>query len=357
MTAAARGMRMGELASYRLRKLLTVSFASALVSGVTTPFFFGFKLIPLVNGAIIGFFSALLILALRDFVLDPAASRWSVGRSFLVGFGSYSVVIVGVAVVSFKATGADKIFSPLRLYPYSLGFGMTFSLLANAVLVVSDIVGRQELAELLLGRYHRPASEHRVFLFMDLMGSTALAERLGNARYLEFLNEAYADLSEAIILTRAQIYKYVGDEIILTWKAAPGDASSAVRFFRAAQESLKSRGTAYLSRYGIVPRFRAGCHKGDVVTGQLGLLKKEITFIGDVMNTASRIMDEAKRLGYELVLSEAVYEELDSVNAREGVPLGETALRGKSRAVRLFGFYPRENLMETRESSSRDYEE
>lgn len=329
---------MRQVLRQRLRGAFVFSSVSATVSALVTPFFFGFQAVPLMNGFVIGFFASFFIMALNATALDRAAAKLAVWQLFSLGFAAYAAIIAGVAFVSFRVTGADALFGAGQLYTFSLAFGIAFSLVANAVIAVAGIVGSAELVQLLVGRYHRPALERRAFLFMDLRGSTAAAEALGDERFLSFLNEAYADLGEAAVATRAQIYKYVGDEIILTWRPGRRAAvASAVGFFRAAEEALLAKDKSYLSRYGLVPRFRAGCHLGSVVTGQLGLLKKEITYLGDVMNSASRIMDESKRLGYGLIISEAAYEGLDAAGRHSFADLGQVELRGKSRPMRLYG--------------------
>ena len=61
-----------------------------------------------------------------------------------------------------------------------------------------------------------PKAEDRVFLFLDLEGSTQLAERLGSALYFELLRRCLDDLTEPILETEGEIYQYAGDEIVVT---------------------------------------------------------------------------------------------------------------------------------------------
>jgi hypothetical protein len=60
---------------------------------------------------------------------------------------------------------------------------LMFSFVVTAVFIfvlqISRIVGGRTLRDWVLGRYHRPREEERFFLFVDLAGSTALAERIG----------------------------------------------------------------------------------------------------------------------------------------------------------------------------------
>jgi adenylate cyclase len=63
----------------------------------------------------------------------------------------------------------------------------------------------------------------RIFLFIDLKSSTSIAESLGNLRYSEFLIDYYDDMTDAILMSKAEIYQYIGDEIVLTWSFARGN--------------------------------------------------------------------------------------------------------------------------------------
>ena len=62
-------------------------------------------------------------------------------------------------------------------------------------------------------------------------------------------------------------------------------------------------GSRYTRDFGTVPRFRAGLHGGMVTAGELGDLRRQIVFVGDILNTAARLEEYAKRTGLDLVVS------------------------------------------------------
>src|ERR1043165_2083194 len=64
------------------------------------------------------------------------------------------------------------------------------------VLQMNRMIGANALGYFMAGTYERPTSEERLFLFVDLTGSTPLAERLGSARYFELLRRFVDDLTE-----------------------------------------------------------------------------------------------------------------------------------------------------------------
>src|SRR5271155_5596677 len=110
-----------------------------------------------------------------------------------------------------------------------------------------------------------------------MRASTTIAERLGEERFLDFLNRFITDVSLAIAEAGGEILKYVGDEIIATWTPAAGlNEAACVRACFAALDRLAARDPAYERDFGYRADFRAGLHCGSVVVGELGFVKKEI---------------------------------------------------------------------------------
>ena len=77
-------------------------------------------------------------------------------------------------------------------------------------------------------------------MFLDIKSSTTLAETLGGQKYFSLLNTFFRDISEPILEREAEIYKYVGDEVILTWSVEMGfrDASCIRVFFDILAEEM-----------------------------------------------------------------------------------------------------------------------
>jgi len=217
-------------------------------------------------------------------------------------------------------------------------FAAAATIVGNLLLGVEDLLGRGVLFAFVAGRYHHPRLEERALLFVDLRASTATAERLGGARFLDFLNAVFADLSAAIAEHGGEIHKYVGDEIIATWRLGPGSNDARiVRAWASARARLSAMTDRYMREFGLVPDFRAALHAGEVIVGELGSLKKEIALIGDPMNTAARILDACRDLDCSALASSALLQRLDglpaSIAPRAIAPL---PLRGKSEPLELF---------------------
>jgi hypothetical protein len=96
------------------------------------------------------------------------------------------------------------------------------------------------------GCYHNPLVEERALLFIDMRASTAIAERLGELRYLSLLNRFVGDVSFAVAEASGGIHKYVGDEVIATWRLAAGaNPPACVNAAFAALNRIAAQGPTY----------------------------------------------------------------------------------------------------------------
>lgn len=223
--------------------------------------------------------------------------------------------------------------------PLSLLADLTFSFaligIALAYLSIDRLLGRGNLWRLLIGRYHRPREEARIFLFLDMEGSTAAAEKLGAPRFLELLAGAVLDATPPIGAARGEIYRYVGDEIVVTWPIARADA--AVNGALATIAALDALTPEYVARFGVAPRFRGGLHGGVVAVGEIGDARREIVYLGDAVNVAKRLETEAGRRGARLLVSGEIVARLHDETLRARLAdLGEVTLAGRAAPLRAY---------------------
>lgn len=201
---------------------------------------------------------------------------------------------------------------------------------------VSDHMGHAVSLNFFTGKYHKPKSEYRIFMFLDMKSSTAHAEKLGHIRYFEMLKEYYDDLSDAILKHGGEIYQYVGDEIVITWNTKNDFAKKALDCFYDMKTALIDKYQNYVSKYGFLPEFKAGMHFGQVTTGELGRLKKDIVFTGDTLNTTARIQSLCNQHNADLIVSNDFVTELDSNINYDFQSIGKVELRGRNQEIRLF---------------------
>ena len=133
-----------------------------------------------------------------------------------------------------------------------------------------------------------------------------------------------------------EIYQYVGDEIIVVWPIRNKKPTCVQCFFKM-KEIIERKRSGYQSKYGLVPKFKAGIHGGWVVVTSVGKQKQEIVYHGDVLNTTSRIEGKCHEFKQELLISETLlnYIELDEDFKKE--EMGKIELKGKADKLVLYG--------------------
>jgi adenylate cyclase len=213
---------------------------------------------------------------------------------------------------------------------------VAYSLLVCAgfifVLRVRDLLGAEIFANLMLGRYRRPVSEERVFLFLDLVGSTAYAEKHGDLAAQELLMAVFAAIAEPVRRHRGQIDDYVGDQIIVSWPFARGvDEARCVACSFAIGAALSRRPEWWRSRFGLVPTLRSALHGGSVVTAEVGVDRHKIAYFGDVMNATARLEGLCRETGLAVLISDAVLSRIAALPPGIAAePLGQHHLRGRT---------------------------
>ena len=179
------------------------------------------------------------------------------------------------------------------------------SMVINSFRLVIQRVGEKNFWNAVLGRYHIPHEEARVFMFLDLYGSTALAERIGHERFHNLLQDVFNDIADLISIYCGEVYQYVGDSVVVTWSIQDGTRQmNCICCFFEILKRIEKHARVYEKRYRHVPQFKAGLHAGKVTAGEVGQERREIVFHGDTVNTASRIQGECVKLGEKILLSE-----------------------------------------------------
>ena len=167
---------------------------------------------------------------------ELALSSTIVLALFLVGRAAGQVVTTGQPR-RFLASFADAHLM------FALPFFAVVAVTIQFVLQMNRMLGINVLGYFAAGIYRRPKAEERVFLFVDLVGSTQLAERLGSARYFELLRRFVDDLSDPVLESDGEIYQYAGDEVVITWPLAAGvRAANCVACFFAIRAAVARHG-------------------------------------------------------------------------------------------------------------------
>lgn len=267
-----------------------------------------------------------LLLYIALFFLMTSIQNYFVVFSRWDGTGSFfEAYLAGLSSYFFS-------FEFIRMFPFWL-------LVVAGTLItlfVNDKYGPGVFRKFLMGKYFEPATEERIFLFLDLKGATTIAEKLGEKQYFNFLQKVFKDITPELIKTEGEIYQYVGDEVTVSWEVEKGvKDQNCIRCFSMIDKKLTDLEKEYQQNFGAMPQFKAGLHVGPVMLGEIGVIKREIVYSGDVLNTTARIMGMCNELGERLLFSESLLNKLSKteLNVRSK---GKIELKGREETVHLY---------------------
>lgn len=243
-------------------------------------------------------------------------------------FVLFNSLIVPTMNMTMKDRSWDYLFYLLTIYYF------TMTIMISFINQVNKKYGPGVLLPLLLGKYRSPREEERIFMFMDLKSSTATAERLGHLKYSSFIRDCFMDINQVLLPYRAEVYQYVGDEIVVTWRESEGlKDHSCIKFFFACRRQLKDRAEYYMTQYGLLPDFKAGLHTGVVTAVEIGEIKRDIAYHGDTLNTAARIQHVCNELDRSFLVSKYLIERIGANQSIKTEQLGMILLKGKALEV------------------------
>lgn len=135
--------------------------------------------------------------------------------------------------------------------------------LTQFALQINDKFGQGILWNFLRGRYQHPREEMRVFMFVDLVSSTSIAEQLGNEKYHSLLKDFFADITNAILYNKGEIYQYVGDEIVISWKMDKGvQNNNCLQCFFDMRNAVQQKKTNTTKNMDLCPISKRACIMG-----------------------------------------------------------------------------------------------
>lgn len=297
-------------------------------------------------GLILGILNG-IVLGLTGYYLDRKVfTRQSSGRTIvlktLTSLGLLVFTIMLLRYVFFNPLISSSLHLPGPLNEESwrsmfhllMVYYFFMSVIISFINQINKKYGPGILLPLLLGRYRDPKEEDRIFMFMDLKSSTATAEKLGHLKYSAFIRDCFSDINEVLYPFSAQVYQYVGDEIVVTWPESEGLKNHfCIGFYFACQKQFQKRADYYLASYGLLPDFKAGAHAGPVTTVEIGEVKKDIAYHGDTLNTAARIQGVCNEHGKSFLVSKLLLDKVGTHPDMKTEDLGMMLLKGKTSQV------------------------
>ena len=287
------------------------------------------------TGASIGFISTLI----EYFYIRNVRRSWIRRVAFLPGL--LVRILVLTLIVRVCLVGNDLLTQYVRGLPLVVEesmpqqvrdtvFSMVFVIVFVTLSQLSSVIGFKRFINLVVGRYYRPVDEERIFLFVDLVGSSRLARQLGNVRFHEYLSEFFYQADTAIVGTGGEVVSYVGDAVIVTWplgndKRKNGRCLKALKIL---DQRMHRSASFFEEEYGVRPEFRAAVHGGPVVVGECGDSRRQVTFLGDAVNMTARIESVAKEHGVQVLVSSELLERMTVPNGVTVEGFGSVELEG-----------------------------
>lgn len=263
-----------------------------------------------------------------------------IGRVIIV-----QLVVISILTVGFYALVAMMENTWTNFYKHIFSSGSfvlnMYVLLANlyfAILIeIIRLIGKNNFLKIITGRFFNPQEEYRIFMFIDLNSSTTIAEKLGHVNYSNFIQDCFSDM-DIVHAYGAEIYQYVGDEAVLTWKYSKmTSVIQSIDAFWAFQTRLQHESEYYFMKYGMVPEFKAGMSIGMVSVVEIGKAKKEIAYHGNTLNTAARVVALCNVYKEKLLITRKLYDEYAKVQSKYIFKkITETQLRGKQGMTEIY---------------------
>jgi adenylate cyclase len=311
-------------------------FAVSFAQGRTSPTYMA---IAVVYGLLI----SATIGGVELFVLDGPMRGWLGNLSFTANLLARSAIYASIIVIIQLFQLGEVIAGvPRQTSSENFWFGFIYSavlsVLMNLVFGIANLIGPRALRNFITGRYHAPVEENRFVLFVDIAGSTGLAERLGGVGIHRFLDRTFRLLTVAVVDYRGEVLNYVGDEVIVTWPERVGAIDGRpLRCFVAMRDELSRAASQFEREFGASPRIRGSLHFGSVIVGEIGDIKRAIVFNGDVMNTAARLEELSRNVEGGFLASRAAMARFNSAPPFAVRDLGQLPIRGRADGIDVVG--------------------
>ena len=166
-------------------------------------------------------------------------------------------------------------------------------------------------------------------LFADLAGFTRFSESRSPGEVIAMLNGFWAEVVPVIDAAGGVVGHFAGDGLMASFNAAGDQPDHATRAARTGL-AITDLARRLVAVHPTWPTFRVGVNTGSAVVGNVGSEgRREFAVIGDTTNVAARLMAVAQP--GQVVVAATTWEALGTT--REGVALGPTEVKGKSRPV------------------------
>src|SRR5208282_213083 len=158
----------------------------------------------------------------EEFYVQNQRGRWLRNMHPLRSVLVYASVVAAIYLVATHLSHLilgrwGDLPNTYRGFPIVIPFFLGSAIIGIAVMRIVHFIGVETLFHLMVGTYHRPVLQDKVLVFVDINGSTAMAERLGPLETRSLIGKFLFDISKPIIDHGGEIYVYKGDGLIALW--------------------------------------------------------------------------------------------------------------------------------------------
>jgi adenylate cyclase len=281
----------------------------------------------MLNGFLIGFIGSLIIAIFEYVVFNPHSRKLSFIKILILKISLYFLAFIST-ILCVKVF-IDSLFYDMKFSEYLssdlfkhflfeedfliiLAYSFFFLVIVIFTIQITRKLGYHTFLNSISGKYHKPKEESRIFMNIDIKSSTTIAEKLGDVKYHEFLNQFYMDIAKCILGAKGEIFRYVGDGIGITWMKEKGlENSNCIQAYLNINDEIYLKGDRYLKDFGFVPEYKCFVHAGTVITSEIGDIKRQILYNGDALYKLAEMEKYGKKYPHSLLISSELKHELE----------------------------------------------
>jgi adenylate cyclase len=297
----------------------------------------------LVFASAISFLFFLLNLFITDRIARFLPLRMIVFFKWLVYFGSAFVLMLIAARFSVNRISKDNYKEILQKIPKMdihffrfLAYFYLSGVIFNFFKGMRMRMGRMNFIRWFFGILSKPREEERIFMFIDMKSSTAIAEKIFHKKFSYLVQDIF-NIMTVFGFYHGEIYQYLGDGAIISWKVKSGILNcNYLKAYFAFRKRISGRERYFNRKYKLVPGFKAGVHVGHVMVLQVGQNRRDISYNGDTINTAARIESMCNEYQQDLLISEDLYKRTEDKDAYLFKEIGRIKLKGKRKSTGIY---------------------
>gem|GEM_PF-5586912 len=202
-----------------------------------------------------------------------------------------------------------------------------------------NFLGKENILEATLGDY---VEKQVSVLFSDIRDYTTLSEQMTPEENFRFVNAYNRRMGPIIQEYQGFVNQYLGDGLMAIF---PENTEGTLKAAISMQQTLQGYNQKRIAKNKIPIRMGIGIHAGPLIMGIIGDDQRmDAATISDTVNAASRVEGLTKHFGANILLSEAVVDNLSNRNLFNLRYLGLVQVKGKQEAIKIYECFDGDSL-------------